>query len=128
MKNGSFSEGESSGIATLNYDLYVEQDGNDPHDYELDFQEIRVLWYYGEDDTWPADERVIWDGSSGYPFTGSGSDYNYSAEIDVTPPDPAYKYFGLRFYAVAYGNDSYDNEYGIDLDHTTENFKLSTND
>lgn len=125
---GNSSVGESSGTATISYDLHVEQDGNDPHDYELDFQEIRVLWYYGEDDTWPADERVIWDGSSGYPFTGSGSDYNYSAEIDVTPPDPAYKYFGLRFYAVAYGNDSYDNEYGIDLDHTTENFKLSTND
>ena len=128
LKNGSFSEGESSGIATLNYDLYVEQNGNDPHDYDLDFREIRVYWYYGESDEWPADEKVIWDGTGTDPFTGSGSAYTYSDSIDVRPPNADCKYFALWFYAVANGNDSYDNEYGIDLYHVTEKFKLSTND
>ena len=128
MKNGSFSEGESSGIATLNYDLYVEQDGNDPHDYELDFREIRVYWYYGKDDELPVDEKVIWDGTGTDSFTGSGSAYTYSDSIDVRPPNADCKYFALWFYAVANGNDSYDNEYGIDLYHVTEKLKLSTND
>ena len=128
LKNGSFSEGESSGIATLNYDLYVEQNGNDPHDYDLDFREIRVYWYYGESDEWPADEKVIWDGTGTDPFTGSGSAYTYSDSIDVRPPNADCKYFALWFYAVANGNDSYDNEYGIDLYHVTEKFKLSNND
>ena len=128
LKNGSSSESESSGIATISYDLYIEQNGNDPHDYDLDFREIRVYWYYGESDEWPVDEKVIWDGTGTDPFTGSGSAYTYSDTIDVRPPNTDCKYFALWFYAVANGNDSYDNEYGIDLYHVTEKFKLSTND
>ena len=70
---------------------------------------------------------MIWDGSGSYPFSGSGTDFNYSDTINVTPPNTDYRRFSLQFYATAAGNDPYDGDDEIDLYHDTDIWQLSSN-
>ena len=126
LTSENFSVDGTNGSAEIDCDLILDQDGDDPHDYNLEFREIRVFWYYAGDDT-PADEQVIWDGSGSYPFSGSGTDFNYSDTINVTPPNTDYRRFSLQFYATAAGNDPYDGDDEIDLYHDTDIWQLSSN-
>ena len=126
LTSENFSVDGTNGSAEIDCDLILDQDGDDPHDYNLEFREIRVFWYYADSDT-SADEQVIWDGSGTYPFSGSGTDFNYSDTIDVTPPNTEYTRFSLWFYATAAGDDPYDGSDEIDLYHVTEIKQLPGN-
>ncbi|MBQ5361336.1 MAG: hypothetical protein IIU47_09870, partial [Lachnospiraceae bacterium] len=107
LTGGDSTISASTETIDVDYSFRLEKQSGDPHSYSVRFKEVSILWYKTGSDT-PAGEAVIWDGSGAYPFTGSGTSYNYKASYPTAPPTPDTTSFALRFKAQIIGDDSYD--------------------
>ena len=107
LEGGNSTISASTETIDVDYSFRLEKQSGDPHSYSVRFKEVSILWYKTGSDT-PAGEAVIWDGSGAYPFTGSGTSYNYKASYPTAPPTPDTTSFALRFKAQIIGDDSYD--------------------
>lgn len=106
------------------YDIELNKPGDDPHSYNLEFDEIGIFWYTA-DSEYPAYDKPIWkESDGGYPFSGDGP-YIYSGTFDIMPPGPDCTHYSLWFHAIAEGNDAFDTNYpGINLRHETQKWEL----
>ena len=123
LTGGDSTISASTETIDVDYSFRLEKQGGDPHSYSVRFKEISILWYKTGSDT-PAGEVVIWDGSGTYPFTGSGTSYNYKASFPIKPPTPDTTSFALRFKAQIIGDDSYDIPGGYEQVHTSNKCSL----